>query len=227
MKRSLFLAALALFTSAVTSFGAAIVTIRLDSGSQFLRDSLGVFLTGGGFGDGNGAVLQLGYYDGATTANNFLGNWVALSGEGSLNTGLVTGSSPAEPFNKTSIGDSASSGAGDGQFALALTFELGSSQTGNNLPNSVSIPLAIRFYNGTSISTSTHFNVVSNDLWTWKTPAEIPANPEVFMSLSEANSEWQGGASSEFKTTLPVPEPSTGLALLGGVALLVAHRRRR
>lgn len=201
------------------------VTVTFDSGTQFLRDASGTLLSAGTSADGDGAVLQLGYYDGASTGNNFLGNWIPLSGEGSLNTGVIPGFSLT--FDNTSIGDLNEAAGGDGTFAIALTFTVGDSQTGDSLPSSTAIPLSIRFLNGTTIADSTHFNVVSSDTWTWKTPGEDPAQPVINISLSDPNLEWQGGESSAFRTTLAVPEPSTGLALIGGVAVLLAHRRRR
>lgn len=207
-----------------SAFGASIVTISFDSGFQFLRDNSGNLLTGGTALNGNGAVIQLGYYSQATAANNFLGTWIPLSGEGSLNVGMV-GSSGLS-FNDTTIGDLSSNGAGDGQFALSLTFTVGDVATGNSLPASTSIPLAIRFYDDTTIATSDFFNVVSNDMWLWKTPADAPNNPLINMSLDDTNVEWQGGAGSALKTTLPVPEPSAFVLLASGMGVLALRRRR-
>lgn len=219
-----------IFTSLFALAGATqaatmVTTVTFDSGVEFLRDASGTLLSAGTSADGDGAVLQLGYYDGATVGNNFLGNWIPLSGEGSLNTGLISGTSIT--FDSTSIGDLNAAAGENGTFAIELKFTVGDSQTGNNLPSSTSIPLSIRFFNGTTLAGSTRFNVVSSDTWIWQTPGGGVTPPTVNITLSDPNLEWQGGASSAFKTTLPVPEPSTGLALLGGVALLVAHRRRR
>jgi len=220
-KLTLLLGAL-LLGSVVSSFGASLV-VTFDSGSAILRDSQLNPLTAGTTADGDGAVIQLGYYSQATAANNFLGTWVPLSGQGSLNTGPVDGSSPSIGYNQTSIGDINASADGAGTFALSLTFTTGSATIGNSLPGSTSIPLAIRFYNGTSIANSTEFNVVSADQWLWQTPSDNP--PLVTISLSESNLEWLGGAASAFKTA--VPEPSTAvLAMMSGCALILRRRRR-
>src|SRR5947207_2446042 len=76
-------------------------TVNLDSGSQTVFDQGNTALTGGTASDGNGAVLQLGYF--TTSTPSFSGTFVPLTGEGSLNTETIPGSSPSEGFNKTSI----------------------------------------------------------------------------------------------------------------------------
>jgi hypothetical protein len=228
---SLFLAA------ALQALEADQTTVSFDSGSQTVFNQSGTLLSGGTILDGNGTVFQLGYYDGATTANNFLGNWVALSGQGSLNTAVIPGGVAVNPtgetYNQTSIGDLNANGAGNGTFALSLDFVVGNATSGNSLPSSITIPLALRFYNGTTIANSTFFNVVSDDLWVWKTPATPPVN--VTLSLDDVGLEWlsiaQGGAAgTAFRTTIPtaIPEPSTLACLLfGGAGTLALGARRR
>lgn len=189
-------------------------------------------LSGGGAGDGNGDVLQLGYYSAATLVNNFAGTWVPLSGQTSLNTAIVPGSNPSEPYNATSIGDLTVNGAADGSFALSLNFVAGSPTSGNSFP-AAGVPLALRFYNGTSIANSTFYNVVSDDLWVWKTPVTPPTN--VTISLDDLGLEWQSialgqAANTAFHTTIPitaVPEPSTWVAGALVAATLAAVARRR
>lgn len=197
-------------------------TVSFDSGTQTVyNENTGatIALTGGTTADGNGAVLQLGYFDGATAANNFLGNWVPLTGETSLNTA----------YNTTSIGDLNANGAGDGTFALSLNFVLGSATTGNSLPASNTVPLSIRFYNGTTLAGSTFYNIVSDDLWLWKIPTTPAAN--VVLSLDDLGLEWYsiflgGAANTAFHTTILIPEPST-VALIGlGIGLIPLLRRR-
>ena len=116
---------------AVIQFASAQDTTRVsfDSGSQTLFNNLSTALTGGSTTDGNGAVLQLGYFTGV----NFTGTFVPLSGEGSLNTAIISGSNSSETYNHTSIGDLTTNGAGDGTFALFLDFASGSATSGNSL----------------------------------------------------------------------------------------------
>jgi hypothetical protein len=193
-------------------------TVNMDSGGLFLFNEGATKLTGGTTLDGDGAVIQLGYYNAATASNNFAGNWVALTGEMSLNTKTIPSSNDSEPFNKTSIGDLTSQGGVVGEFWLpALTFVQGSANSGNNLPASSTIPLAIRFYNNTTIATSTFYNVVSDDAWLWQTPVAPQSDTGVNISLSQGGLEWLSTAmgqptTNEFHTSIglqAVPEPTT------------------
>jgi hypothetical protein len=217
-------------------------TVSFDSGSQFVYDQNTAAtnkLTGGTSANGNGTVLQLGYYNAATVANNFQGTWVPLSGEMSLNTAVIPGGATVNPsgetYNQTTIGDLNFNGAADGQFALSLNFVLGNATSGNSLPASSNVPLALRFYNGTTTANSTFYNVVSDDQWLWKQPVVPPST--VTISLSDSGLEWLStylgqSINTKFHTTISlaaVPEVSTvTCALLCGVALgLHAIRRRR
>jgi hypothetical protein len=220
-------------TASVQALRADSTQVNFDSGLSgvhLVADQNGTALPGGGLPDGNGAVLQLGYYSAATTANNFAGTWIPLSGQGSNNTAVVPGST--ELYNQTSVGDVFANGPGNGQFAITLLFDLTNPLSSHDLPSSA-VPLSIRFYNGTSIANSSFYNVVSDDVWTWKTPA-IPANV-VNISLDDTGLEWlsiaQGGlAGTAFRTTIPtaIPEPSTLACLLfGGAGTLALGARRR
>jgi hypothetical protein len=216
---------------------ADITGVSFDSGSQMVFNQASALLTGGTTNDGDGAVLQLGYYSTATAGNNFAGTWTPLSGQTSLNTATIAGSVPAEQYNHTSIGDLNVNGAGNGTFAISLNFNTLDSTSNNNLPSSPTIPLSIRFYNGTTIASSTFYNVVSDNLWLWKTPATPPA--AVTMSLNDTGLQWLsiamgGAAGTAFHTTIinpaAIPEPSTVASMiLGGGALsaLVFARARR
>ena len=209
-------------------------TVSFDSGEQMMLDQNNVPLTAGPVGDGNGAVLQLGYYSTATAANNFSGTWIPLSGEGSLNTAIIFGSSPPEMYNQTSIGDLTVRFAGPATFALQLSFRQGDPTSGNSLPSSTTIPLALRFYNNTTIGTSTHYNVVSDDDWLWENPA--PQVNTIDISLNDVGLEWQSifegqAATTAFHTSIPlaaVPEPgSIAAAILAGATVLLGALRRR
>lgn len=244
MKKSYFSLLLSIsLISGTVSFGAALVTqVSFDSGTILIKNSGGVTnLTGGTAADGNGAVIQLGYFSAATTgtvAGNFLGVWTPLTGEGSANNGgNIAGSSPAETFNKTSIGDN---GGADGEFGITVVFNSTVLGTFNNLPSSTSIPLAIRFYNGTTIAGSTFYNTVSNDLWLWKFPAAAaPLPPTINMSLGASATgpglKWESvnvfaqPAATSGTTSIPnvvAPEPTSAALLMVGLVSLAARRRR-
>jgi hypothetical protein len=217
-------------------------TVSFDSGDHMIFDNAAlhggsdVLLSGGTSSDGDGTVLQLGYYSGATAGNNFTGTWTPLTGQGSLSTATISGSSPTEQYNKTSIGDITAKFAGDGTFAMSLNFFAGSPTSGQSLPTGGSTPpLAIRFYNGTTIETSTFYNVVSDDSWLWITPTN--ASPSIPISLNDPGLKWlsvvQGqDANTAFHTTIPlsqVPEPATILTAAACAATLTigALKRRR
>ncbi|MES2568594.1 MAG: PEP-CTERM sorting domain-containing protein [Verrucomicrobiota bacterium] len=218
------LAACALSSS--VAYGAS-TSVSIDSGTSTIRDNQNVLLSAGLSGDGDGAVIQIGYYSQATAANNFAGTWIPLSGNESANTGgVVVGSSPAQTFNTTSIGDTNANSNGNGTFAFTLSFVQGDAGTGNNLPGSTSIPLSIRFYNKATVAESSFFNVVSDDLWLWQTPAEAPSSPLMELTLLDPNLEWLGGAGSEFMTTIAIPEPGSATLLLAGITGLALRRRR-
>ena len=196
-------------------------TVSFDSGSQFLYSSAtettaNLLKAGVATTTGDGDVIRLGYYSTATAGNYFSGTFIPLTGLGSANTA----------YNYTSVGDMYTNGAGNGQFALILSFAAGSATTGNNLP-AAGTPLAIQFYNGTTLTSSTFYNAVSDSAWTWQTPA-IPG-PTVTISLDQTGLQWLGGASSAFYTSqaTTVPEPSS--LLVGGLCLggFVILRLRR
>jgi hypothetical protein len=201
------------------SFSANQTSVAIQIDPLPLRDNLNVPLFSGGPGDGDGFAIQLGYYDAATTLNNFLGNWIALTGQNSDNTDFAT----------SSIGDG---DGGDGQLFSQYVFDSTIPNTFQDLPASDNvIPLTIRFYNAVLISNATLFNAVSKDTWLWRTPApSATVPPQISMFLTSANQstlEWQGGAPSAFKTTVAiVPEPATAALLVFGVAGLLGRRRR-
>jgi hypothetical protein len=230
----------------VASFQAAqadLTTVNFDSGNNgnpAVFDQSNNALFGGTIADGNGDVLQLGYYSNATIANPFAGTFTALSGEGSLNTAIIPSSPSSEHYNQTSIGDIHTFGvAQNGTFAIGLDFVAGSSTSGNSLP-AAGTPLSIRFFNGTTIAASSFFNAAAdptNAQWLWQSPAAPPFNSVLNMSLGNLGVEWESivvdlqGSNTAFHTTIPtaVPEVSTvACALLCACGLgLHAFRRHR
>lgn len=225
-----------LFASAIESNG-AITTVNFDSGGTLdVRNSNGTTqLTAGVLNtNGDGAVLQLGYFNSGTAATPFSGTWVPLTGAGGANSGFAT----------TSIGDLVANGAnGNGLFANSVTFDPAVAGRNASLP-AAGMPLGIRIYNNTSLATSTFYLTISSGAanWLWQTPANAPLNPVLNLSFDDnvlvrENGTAAGSAlpaqnlrpANTFSTTIPVPEPSfivlQGLAALSGLAL--RHRGRR
>ncbi|HEY4281910.1 MAG TPA: PEP-CTERM sorting domain-containing protein [Chthoniobacterales bacterium] len=215
---------------AVAQVHADTTTVSMDSGGFQLFNQASTLLNGGTAADGDGAVLQLGYFTGA----NFTGSFIALTGEGSLNTGTIPDASPAETMNKTSIGDLTNQGGANGEFWLPeLDFVSGSLTSGNNLPAN-NTQLAIRIYNGTTIASSTFYNTVTDSLWKWVTPATPPT--VATLSLADSGLVWESivrgmNANTAFHTSIAtaIPEPTTITSMLIGAGLLCGAiiRRRR
>jgi len=220
-----------LVTAAAFEAKADSTTVNMDSGGQTLFNQASTPLSGGTSADGNGVVLQLGYF----TGTNFSGTFIPLTGPaqpGTPNTAIIPNSSPAEPYTMTSIGDITAEGGGNGSFFLpGLTFTLGDATSGNNLPTS-GTQLAIRFYNNVTIASSTFYNTVTDALWTWNAPATPPST--VNISLDDLGLVWESivvksqSTNTAFHTSIPIPEPSTlALILVGTCAAPVAYFRRR
>jgi len=196
---------LALFPLAAT---AATSQVNYANINTTVKDNLGNPLTAGGNPNGDGAIIQIGYFSGSTAT--FTGNWIAISGLGSANPTLLT-----------SVGDGGNS-SNLGQFASGVTFD---TVLNSSLPSG-GTQLAMRFYNGTTISGSTYYNTVtsSNVNWQFKTPS-TPAPLPAALDMDTSTLVWQGGSATAFTTAILIPEPATAmLGLVGGLLLL---RRRR
>lgn len=188
---------------------AASVNILLSIDYRTLNDFNGNPLNAGSANDGDGAVLQLGYYTMATTLDPFAGDWVAMTGQGTS--------------YLTTIGDSGDRGAGSFKTEVIL---LQGSYTFTEPP--IGTPLALRFYDSNSIGASTYFNAVSDTTggFNWLAPADPDALVGLGLSYLTAGVFWQDGSGSAFRTTIPIPEPSA-FALLGilGLGGLMVRRR--
>src|SRR6202000_1191594 len=96
----------------------ALSTTEVDwfnNSSTLLRDLNGVALTQGTANlNSDGALVQLGYFSAGTSANNFAGTWIPITGSS------ATG--------RTSVGDSGDlSGAGAGTLAFTTVFHFNTS----------------------------------------------------------------------------------------------------
>ena len=223
-QKSLLTGIACFFALTVFSQGAAMVSFFIDSGNRALRNQSGAALTGGSPAvNFDGAVLQVGYFSSATAGNNFAGNFIPLTGEGSL-------------FNvKTTIGDSILNGGGNGNIfsdRLDLLTGLNGGANDGLLP-AANTPLSIRFYNATTIAASTFFETVSNNIWLFKTPAAAPNNPTVNLFFDSAGLVAKSGAivaapGTNINTNTPTaaPEPTSAALLMVGLVSLASRRRR-
>ncbi len=159
----------------------------------------------------DGTALALGYYSLATTADPFTGEWIVMVGVSNFH---VVG-------NYITIGDH---NVDDAAGVFQGSTIIGPNPSGRYALPAVGTPLAIRFYDrGDYVPTKHLFNAVSSIEWVW--PGETPDSTMV-MDLTTDVLLWQGGESSAFRTTLPVPETSASLlAMLGGGAFFTRRRR--
>jgi len=160
---------------------------------------------------GDGAVIQIGYF--STSTDSFAGTWIPITGAGSANTSLLT-----------TIGDGGDNTVDSaGIFNGTISFNDALASASTNLPPD-GTQLAIRFYNGTTIAGSTHYNTVTSTSWNFKAPSTPAPLPES-LDLDSDPLKWED-ANNAFKTSLAIiPEPST--ALLGAIGALGLLRRRR
>jgi hypothetical protein len=89
-------------------------------------------------------------------------------------------------------------------------FASGHELHGFDLPNE-GTPMVLRFYDGRSLATSTHYNALANGTiesdWTMANPGGNHVSIEV------GGGQWEGGPASEFRTTIPlVPGAVCGVA---------------
>lgn len=165
-----------------------------------LNNLFGTPLSSGTSAAGDGFKVELGYYSFATTTDPFAGSWLSLSG------------------SNFSIGDKGvSAGLVNGSSVLNTSIFGLTTDT----------PLSIRFYDSTAALTATYFNVVSNNsgTWNWKIPTD--PQPALNITLSDAGIVWQDGVASAFRTTIPIPEPSSVFLFVVASSSFLLRRRKK
>jgi hypothetical protein len=195
-----------------------------------LRDSSGVPLIAGLEINGDGAIIQIGYFpdvslDPAEFEASHWKTFTPLTGFGSPNAGRYP----------TSIGDADAPATGPfGFFFLPapVAIEL-DPLIDLGLPSEYPARLGIRFFDGTTLENSTGYNTVTSDdpLWQLVAPGSTSsANAVLNMDLHQLF--WESGDSGTFQTSIAyvptahVPEPGVeGTFFLVGV--LMVFRRKR
>lgn len=153
--------------------------------------------------NGDGTLIQLGFYTGATPSNPFLGSWVALATSSIGDTGVNEG----------------------GRFNVTTTLV-----EGNFNAPVLGTPLAIRYYDGFTAATSTFFNAVSDTTgpWNWVAPATMP--PILDLKITKLTGVFQSGIFGAFQTAIStgVPEPAlSALLVLSCGFWCIRHRRAK
>lgn len=157
-------------------------------------------LSAGTSASGDGTLLELGYYSSASVSNPFQGFWTVL----------------------------ATSTIGDDGMNVAGSFSTKSILGPSNDPSlTTSTPLAIRFYDGTSVGNSTYFNAVSNTSGAWNYIAPTTPSPVINIVIDKTNNiVFQDGGSGAFRTVVPIPEPSHMILIAVGGLVALSRRRR-
>ena len=210
MKHKLTVFCLGVFSTSLLS--AATSSVSLVNTSTEVKDNTGsVFLQAGAADQGDGDLIQVGYFTGGTSS--FSGTWIAITGIGSSNPSLVT-----------SIGDGGDE-TSNGIFSINITFDTSDSGKSGDLP-ATGTQLGLRFYNDTTSATATHYNTVTDTSWTFKELINDPSTPRALDMDTAPSLVWQDDL-NPFVTSLEVvPEPSsTALLGLGGLALSLRRRR--
>lgn len=201
MKTSTILATILLTTASVRAATVVINWSVSANPSAILMDNNSNPLSAGTLAAGDGSLVQLGYYDRAILANPFRGDWVALA--------------------SSTIGDDGQEIAG----RFSTTTILG------GVPFAeppVGTPLAIRFYDGTSVATSTFFNAVSDTTGGWNYVS--PSDPAAVINMvinKVSGIEFQN--TGVFQTTIPIPEVSSSFLILIGMcsSMIIRSRSRK
>ena len=192
-----------IFTITTLAADAATVVINWSVSSNpsaLLLDSTSNPLSAGSAATGDGTLVQLGYYDQAIITNPFRGNWVVLA--------------------STTMGDAGLEASG----RFSTTTILGGTPFAEP---STGTPLAIRFYDGTSVATSTYFNAVGNTSGGWNFVKPLDPAPVMNIVIDKVSGiKFQ--SDDVFKTQIAIPEVSSLLlvSIALSFSLLSRHRQK-
>jgi hypothetical protein len=197
MKTYFVLYCILILPTASTAASLIVNWSMIPSDGRQLENKLFTPLSAGTAASGDGTLVELGYYSLGSVASPFSGSWNSIT--------------------STTIGDDGIEVPGRFSTSTLLS-------TGPYPFLTESTPLAIRFYDGTSVGNSTFFNAISDTsgAWNFKNPND-PA-PVLNLAIDKKISIVFEG-SGAFRTMLPIPEPSS--MLLASVALLMSIMNRR
>lgn len=187
-----------------------------------LQDENGVPLSAGTVAAGDGDILQFGYFAGVASSTD-----VSLFGQAEWDS--FTPLTSMGGRHLTTIGDS---GGVSGNVGIFTIPGLSLSPSDPEMPGSgFPLRLGIRFFNDTTLESSTHYNVVTSQAsgWVLQPPNEPPPLPAALDLDALGNPFfWQSGPGGAFQTALVMtPEPSTAMFVLVGALAFAVRRRRR
>lgn len=191
----------AVFGASQSQVNGADIRIRWYNTLAFYYQGGGRILSSGTAADGDGTLLQLGYYTLATAERPFRGDWVT--------------------FASASIGDYGINT--QGQFDVLTVLTGG----GINAP-AVGTPLAVRFFDGTTEGDSGYYNSVTriDGLWDWVEPTD--ESPMITVMIEKSGSVlFQGDGFVTSEEIFRVPELSLTAMGLSALLVIAARRKRR
>jgi len=198
---AIFLCLFALCSANTPQISIVWSTENFGSSVPLLKNISGHALTAGVQGNGDGCLVELGYYSESTTSHPFAGDWIALT-------------------RNTHVGDSSTGyGFDDGKFAFSTTFSKDRDTvvifptepkvfvetldfTVTSFTPPVNIPICIRFYDTVEKSPTSKYNAVTGPDWKWPSfpsGSSIPGN--VYFKISNASppsgTYWKYGSTFE------------------------------
>ena len=219
--RSILVAICAIMPSSLSA-----ATFSLTAGSfAEMQDDGGTALV-------DGSIVQIGYFNGVSTATDpgsyTLADWAAFT--------PISGIDSFNPIKASAI----SSTLGIGTFDLGISYDTTSDVLPgtNGGPGSYSARIGIRIFDSTTTTSGSNYNTVAGynatpslDTWLLNDPDVDPFTPpNIFIAtLMDAGLAWESGGANAGKTSLlfaTVPEPSA-LGLLGlGLGTMLLRRKR-
>ena len=192
----------------VTATAAPAATLTIVMSNSF--DAFGLvnpFLDDTGSNLETGDLVQLGYFEIANAPTN-----------------------NGDPFNGFVAIETVSFAVGaDGKFTNQVTLDDAIDLPGTG---SQTLQFGLRIFDAATRATANFFNIVTDDEWQFSfstaDPPPTPSELNLAPTFGAANPVWQN-AGTPFRTSLPVviPEPSTSLTALLGLAFLAGKRRRK
>lgn len=193
-----------LLATAATAPAATLTIVMSNNNNAFNLTNPFLDSTGSNF-LANGDLVQLGYFETTGTPGN--------------NGGSFDGFVAVESVS-FAVG-------ADGKFTDQVTLD-----DANDLPgtNSQELQFGLRIFDASTIAAANFFNTVTDDEWVFSfsnaNPPPTPSELNLAPDFGATDPVWQD-AGNPLQTSITIPEPSTSLTALLGLALLAGKRRRK
>jgi len=115
----------------------------------------------------------------------------------------------------------------DGKFTDQVTLDDSIDLPGTS---SQTLQFGLRIFDASTSAAASSFNTVTDDEWQFSfstaNPPPTPSELNLVPNFGATNPVWEN-AGTPFQTSIAIPEPSTSLTALLGLALLTGKRRRK